>query len=98
MRDARTAKAAVALTHQILARGETLILDQPIEYDARQIFHVRFGVIKTFLGLVLLHLGVAETCPYRIDEYEICKIQPGAWVVDRCGRIRGTITLGTELH
>ena len=98
MRDARAAKPAVALADQILAGGQALILDQPVEDDARQILDVRLGVIEALLSFVLRNLRIAEAGAHRIDEYEIREVEPGARIVEWRCRIRWAVAVGAELH
>ena len=98
MRDARAAEAAVALADQVLAGGQALILDQPIEDDPRQVLDVRLRVVEVLLGFVLRNLRIAEAGAHRVDEHQVREVEPGARIVDRRRGIRWAVALGTELH
>src|SRR5581483_8047829 len=96
--DARSTKSAVALAHQILSRSEALVLDQPVEDDARQVLDIRFWVVEALLGFFFGHLCIAESGPHRIDEHQIGEVEPGTDVVDRGRWIGWAVAFGAELH
>ena len=79
--DARDAVAAVALADQILARPQPLVLDEPVEDDAREVVDIVLGAVEISAWSVGVLERAAEAGADRVDEDEIGEVEPRAGIV-----------------